>query len=294
MKRMRLTIAALIAWLFFFYNVERLGLGIDITSAAYILVPAIVVITVLVPRLHTVSAWIMLAAYTPMFLLLKAGTGSSIWGRYLAETVAEICALAVTIYLARGLSQGIREFEMAVAHISFGQFAKLSDALVAGEAEIYREVRRARAYKRPLTLLAIGVEEKSAKVALDRMVQEAQQAMIRQYVLSGVSRTLCDELEDYNIIAQTNHHFLILLPEIGLDDLPDVTKRLRKVVEEQVGVTLQIGAAALPADAITFERLVEKAISEMRTDLSSPSNLPGQAETTPEQAIYADTVGEQR
>ncbi|MDH4187387.1 MAG: hypothetical protein OEV08_10340, partial [Nitrospira sp.] len=140
---------------------------------------------------------------------------------------------------------------------------KLPEPFSTGQGEMYREVRRARHHQRPLTLMAIGVEERSIRVALDRMVQEVQQAMMKQYVLSGVARTLCDELEDYSIIAQRNDHFLALLPEVTPGKSRDLIERLRRAVSEQVGVALQIGIASFPEDAVTFESLVEKAVEEM-------------------------------
>jgi GGDEF domain-containing protein len=82
-------------------------------------------------------------------------------------------------------------------------------------------------------------------------------------VLSGVASTLCDELEDYNLIAQRNDHFLALLPEVTPGKSSDLIERLRRAVSEQVGVALQIGTASFPGDAVTFESLVEKAVEEM-------------------------------
>jgi hypothetical protein len=174
-----------------------------------------------------------------------------------------MCVIALTIILARWVSNGLGEFESAIAHITIGSVGKLPEPFSVGQGEMYREVRRARHHQRPLMLMAVGVEEESIQVALDRMVQEVQQAMMKQYVLSGVAKTLCAELEDYNIIAQRNDHFLTLLPEVTSGQLADLTGRLRRVVSEQVGVTLQIGTASLPEDAVTFESLVEKAIEDM-------------------------------
>ena len=123
------------------------------------------------------------------------------------------------------------------------------------------------------TLMAVGVEENSIQVALDRMVQEVQRAMMKRYVLSDVARTLCHRLEDYNVVAQTNDHFLILLPEVASEQLTDLVGRLRQVVSEQVGVTLQVGTASFPDDAVTFESLVDKAVEEMDGKKKPESSL---------------------
>jgi hypothetical protein len=186
-----------------------------------------------------------------------------VWGTAIPLTVTETCIIALTTILARWVSNGLIEFERAIARITIGQVEKLPQPFSVGQGEMYREVRRARHYQRPLMMIAVGVEEESIQVALDRMVQEVQQAMMKQYVLSGVARTLCTELEDYNIIAQRNDHFLILLPEVTPGQLNDLVRRLRKAVSDQLGVPLQIGTASFPDDAVTFESLVEKAVEEI-------------------------------
>jgi len=263
MKRMRFLIAVLIVWLFVFYNIERLSEPINITRVAYTLVPITAVLVILVPRLRKVPLGVLLVGPIPIVLVLRAWLRYGTWDTAIPLTVTEICVIALTTILARWVGNGLSEFESAIANITIGQAGKLPEPFSTGQGEMYREVRRARRYQRPLTLMAIGIEEGSIQVALDRMVQEVQQAMMKQYVLSGVARTLCAELEDYHIIAQRNDHFLALLPEVTSEQLTDLAGRLRKAVSEQVRVTLQIGTASFPEDAVTFESLVEKAIEEM-------------------------------
>ena len=270
---MRFLIAILVLWLFLFYNVERLSKPIDITDVAYTFVPLVAAFSVLVPRLHKVPLWALLVVSTVVFLALKTWVKSGVWGMSLPLTVMEVCAIAVTIALAHGVGNGVNEFENAVAHITIGQVDRLPEPFSTGQAEMYRELKRARHYQRPLALMAIGIEEESIQVALDRMVREAQQAMMKRYVLSDVARALCEELEDYNIIARKNNHFLVLLPEVTSEELSDLTDRLHEAVSGQVGVALQIGTASFPKDAVTFDSLVEKAMGEVNGKLTPESAL---------------------
>jgi GGDEF domain-containing protein len=263
MRRLRFLVAILIIWLFLFYNIERLSEPINITRVAYTLVPFMAVLTILIPRLRKVPLGVLLVGPIPIVLVLRAWLRYGVWGMYIPLTVTEICVIALTTILARWVSNGLGEFESAIANITIGQAGKLPEPFSTGQGEMYREVRRARHHQRPLTLMAIGIEEGSIQIALDRMVQEVQQAMMKQYMLSGVSKILCDELADYNIIAQRNDHFLALLPEVTPEKLTDLIERLRGAVSERVGVALQIGVASFPEDAVTFESLVEKAIEEM-------------------------------
>jgi GGDEF domain-containing protein len=98
------------------------------------------------------------------------------------------------------------------------------------------------------------------------MVQQAQQAMMKRYVFSEVARALCDELDDHNIIAHDNGHFLVLLPEVTSEELTHLVNNLREVISERVGVILQIGTASFPDDAVTFDSLVEQAMGEMERE----------------------------
>ena len=278
--RMRLPVTILIIWLFLFYNIERLSEPIDITRMAYTFVPLMAAVTILTPRIRKIPLWVLLVAPIPVFLVLKAWLRPRAWGASLTLTVTELCIIAITTILARWVSNGVSEFERAVARITIGQNDTLPDSFSTGQAEMYREIKRARHHQRPLALMAIGIEKTSIQVALDRMVQEVQQAMMKRYVMSDVARRLCDKLEDYDIIAQNNDHFLILLPEVASEELSDLTNQLRQTISEQVGVTLQIGTASFPKDAVTFESLVEKAVGEMSEEQEPRHSLRPQPSAT--------------
>jgi hypothetical protein len=114
----------------------------------------------------------------------------------------------------------------------------------------------------------VAIEEKSLRLNLDRIVQEAQLGMIKHYALSRVAKLLCDRLEDCDIIVQNNEHFLILLPETKPEDLPGLIERLRRQVSEQVGVEVNIGTASLPYDSYTLEGLIDQATKGIKMDLA--------------------------
>ncbi|HSJ55159.1 MAG TPA: hypothetical protein VLC52_15560 [Anaerolineae bacterium] len=263
MNRIRLLFISLIFWLFFFFSIERPLRMVDICRVAYILVALMPIVTILLPRWRKVPLWVLLVVPVPTLLGLKVLEGDPVWGPALALTITEVCAVGISTILGTWVSNAIAEFEGAVAHITIGRFGTQGAPGSTGEIEMYREVRRARHHQRPLSLLAVGIDEASVQVVLDRMVQEAQQAMIKRYVLSDVARTLCTELEDYNLVAQGNGHFLVLLPEVTSDKLQPVVDRLRRAVAEQIGVSLRVGMACYPENAVTFESLVETAEKEM-------------------------------
>lgn len=258
MKRIRLPVAFLIIWLFLFYNVERLSKPINISQVAYTFLPAAAALMLLYPPLHKANVWLVSGAATAAFLALEAWFGNGL-DVPLPLVVTQVAAILVTLLLARRVSAGVTEFEHAVVNMTLGHFAERRTR----QGEIYREVQRARVYHRPLMLVALRADDASIRVALDRMVQEAQQSMMRQYVLAGVSKVLSDELDDYNIVAKRRDHFLVVLPEMTPEKAPLVVSRLKKTVSERLGVTLKVGMASLTKEVTTFESLVQRAVTDM-------------------------------
>jgi GGDEF domain-containing protein len=263
---MRFQVAILAFWLVVFYNNERLGGQMDMAGPIYVFVPVVAVITILIPRLCRVPLWALSGTFILAFLILRVLAGSRVWDPALPLIVTEVCIIALTAVLAYWVRSSVNKFEEAVVCITTGQNTQVPEPSIGGQAEMYRELRRARRHNRPLALVVIGVEENSISVALDRMVQEAQQAMMKHYVLSQISKALCNELEDYSIVAQTDDRFWILVPEMASDGVPTMVDDLQETVFERVGIVPRIGAASFPDDALTFDSLMEKAVSEMKRE----------------------------
>jgi GGDEF domain-containing protein len=131
---------------------------------------------------------------------------------------------------------------------------------------MYQEVRRARAFNRPLVLIAIEPESDSLGVVQEKLVQEVQRATMKQYVFAALAKTLSDQLGPYNVIAQDGDKFLVLLPEVSKEDLPRLIAQLRGKIGESIGLGLQIGTASMP-EVETFDELVEAAYAEMMSKI---------------------------
>jgi hypothetical protein len=267
MKRIRFRVIILVSWLAVLFNAERFFTPIGINDIAYLYVLAMVIFILALPKVINFPFWVLLAAQIVVFYLLKAWTGAMDGPFTLALSITEFCGILVSSILAYWVSLATSEFETAVKNILVGRRNKIPEHAQGGNGSIYREVRRARNHQRPLTLMAVAVDENSIKIDLDRISKEAILAMSKQYKLSSLSRTLCDELEDCTVIVQTDEHFVVVLPETAQEDLPFVLDRLRKQAADQVGIKLKIGTASLPEDSLTFEGLIEKATMDMHSDL---------------------------
>ncbi len=282
MKRLRFLITIIILWLFLLYSIERLSEPINISAMAYVFIAAVAALTVLIPRLHQVPVWLIVGGPVLVFLALKIWQGHHPqWDKAIPLVVTEMSFIALTSLLARQVNHMLGEFEKAAADLTIGMVGKSICPFATGQGEMYREVRRARTHQRPLSIMAIGLEEKTLLALLPRMLAEAQQAMGKHIALSGIAKVLDEELEDYHIIAKQNNHFIVLLPETDQKDLTTLERQLYEAVSKRMGVTLKIGSSSLSNSVVTFERLVEEATVAMEIREEAAIDMEATEEPSP-------------
>jgi GGDEF domain-containing protein len=269
MNRLRLWITLLILWLIFFFNIERINSPINIRSYTYIFVAIVVAVTLALPRLQRISFLFLITIPVPIFLWLKATIEKGTWydnllnGYSLPLTVTQVSAIILTGLLARQILYGLREFEDVIAHITFGYIGKPPKPFAEGQSAMYKEVKRARRYHRPLSVIALRINEADVQVAIPQITKDIQQAMIHEYVMAGVARTLDENMHDFDTIAVHNNHFILVLPELSNEEVKRLAAQLVDTVKDKMKVRLQAGTASFPDEAVTFENLVEAAMGNI-------------------------------
>ncbi len=275
MRTMHYRALLIVAWLVFFYNIERVrwlvGAGQIqfVTRYAYIFVALSALITLALPVLHRLPLWLLSTVGVILFLVLKSWLGYPLWEEALAVTVTEICAILVTGLLTRQVVGAISEFENSIVNFTIKHVGRQTKAFDIEQGEMYQEVRRARAFNRPLALMTIEPGSNSFEVATEKMVEEVQQATMKQYVLAALAKELEGQLGPYSVIAQDDDRFLVLLPEASRADIPRLISQVRGQVQESMGLDLRIGTATLP-EVETFDELVETAYAEMKKPRVKP------------------------
>ncbi len=264
MKQTHYWLAGLIAWFFFFYNIEKLFGVINIATFVYVMVFVYAVLLILVRPLQRLAFhWLLLLSLVPYFLLKVLSDRPFIDGANLPLTVTEICAVLITIALVRQIVLGFGEVRQTLVDLTLGRLKHQAYPFDEGQGQIYHEIRRARRFKREAALLAISPTNQSVKLSLNRFIQEAQREIIDQYVDARIAELLVDELGDSGIIVQRDNHFITLLPESDREDAIEVANRLKSIASESLGLKFEIGIATFPDEAVTFETLLESAEEKM-------------------------------
>ena len=271
MKHLRLWLTVLLAWLVLLLRMEDVLQPVPIARFAGILAAGLAVCMILTPSLQRLSLpWLFVWPLLP-FAILKLVLGYPIAGPALPITLTEICFIELTVILARETGRSIAEFQRAVSDTMMARLPAMFRPFQAEQSEMYREIRRARMYRRPLVLLAVTAHPESLRPALHRFIEEVQRVTLARYTAGRIAQLLSEEMKDCDIIAQRDDHFVVLIPETSRDSAGQLVAKLSAAAREKLGLALKLGLCSFPDQEVTFEKLLERAELEMRQSDAGPS-----------------------
>jgi hypothetical protein len=284
MRRLRFWIIVTGIWLTFFFNIERIIFeqfdANIIRSDTYIFVAIVALVPLLLPRLNSLSFSSILIIATAVFLYLwyqNPRWGQSVVLNYPQAnamsmlTILQINAILLTGLLSRQISYSTNEFEDVIAKITFGHIGARPAPFAEEQSDMYREVRRAARYGRPLAMVAIKIDEKSIQYPLPAIIKDVQNAMMKEFTLASIAKSLDENLLSFDIIALRDNYFIVTVPETAAQDISPLVQRLENAIEDKLGIAARIGAVSFPKDAVTFEHLVELAIENTDPHQHNPS-----------------------
>ena len=279
MTQLRYLFIAMCGWFFLLYNIEKLIAPINIASFVYVFVVACTVLLIVSVRLCQWPLYWLLALVFPVYFLLKTTLGYEIGGDNLSLTITELSVITVTTVLARMIGLQFEEWRKIITSLTLGELRDDLQPFETGQAQIYREIRRARRHQRAAALLAVTAIDISGEAdgkriqdtPLYRFLEEVRRETLEKYVSARLAEFLVAELGDLAIVTKRNSHFVTLLPEMDRSNLQDVVRRLQLAAKEKLGLQLKIGMSTFPDEAVTFERMLEDAETEMVGAKLSPT-----------------------
>ena len=291
MKRLRFWCVAICVWFFLLYNTERFHHPINLASFIYALTAISAVLLVAFPATSKLSVFWLLGALLPIVLLIKMWLNYPIVGPSFTITITELCAISVTILLARQLGGSIDEINHALAGTLVSHINDRSRPFEDGQEDLFREIRRARKYKRPLALLAVSVSRNTNNKMLTPLIREFERDSLSQYTMAKISEVLSAEMKDCSIITRRNGHLVMLLPETERAEAQELVNFLMLSAQDKLGVQLRVGLSCFPSDEITFVSLLERAEEAMRIsgERPTPQRLSEHWGTN-EQRLAAQTI----
>ena len=250
-------------WLVFFFNIERVIHPVDITKYTYVFVVLVALIILLFPNSQRIPLWLLMGVPSVLLILMQIWVKDPILGAEFPVTVTEVSSIVLTGLLARQMNRHLFEFEEAVSKIAINYVGSHIADFDEEQTIMYRELKRARLYERPLSMLMIKFTPDSLNLQLPHLVQTYKDSLINQMAMAAVVKVLDNNLFDTDIIAQLRDTLVLLLPELASKDIEKVSQKIRDTVKRETGFDLWIGAANYPDNAVTFERLLNHTKEEL-------------------------------
>jgi GGDEF domain-containing protein len=294
MNRIRNTIGILLIWFFLFFNIERINEPINIASFVYVYVLICSLVMLFFrPLLKAHFFWLFLISLSPYFVL-KVWYYQNLLGRSLPLTITEMAAIGLTLFLSRQLAYELTEMSETVTNIIINPLTKGINPFETSQNQINKEIRRARQHQQEVSLLAVRISEQSLQLNRNRFIRELETEIIQKYINARVGKLFIDKLHITDIVSQRGDLFVILLPQTGKEDTSNIVRRLQSNAQDSLGVTIKIGAATFPEEAITFEALLESAEQKMDQDSSESTKLSVIREGILENTLVIDDSSESK
>ena len=186
-----------------------------------------------------------------------------IGGASLPLTTMESLCLGLTGVLARQVGQNLEDLRRSAVIALLDHMQNRSRPFDDGQEEIDREIRRARTFRRDLSLLTIAAADETVGAALDKFTQEVQRDTIHKYVMTRIAELLSTEMKASDIITRSDDHFVTVLPETSRKGATQLIEKLKRSARERLGVELTVGLSVFPEEEITFVKLLERAHAHM-------------------------------
>jgi hypothetical protein len=265
MYKLRLWLGVFIFWLFLFYNIERINEPINISSFVYLLVPIAGMVPPLIPNLQRrVGNLIYTLLVLGAFFILKTSLGYQILGEQLPITVMEILIILISLFLFRKVSDTVWNFENTIANITFQQIGLPPRIYETTDTEdLYREVKRSRRFRRPLTLVVAKPVFDPSEGKINEILKEFEITMISRYVQARIAKLFSDELSDSDLIVVENDQFTILMPETIEEEALKRMHWLQEEAKKRLNIDLFVGSAEFPKQAVTLHGLIDNAVEDV-------------------------------
>jgi hypothetical protein len=265
------------------FGLERLDIGapgmFNLHPFAYVLIVLAMVLTIIIPQLRHASIYLLIPLWGGIYLVLWSlflGQFSSFTYDKLQVAIIELVLVTTGVLLAQGLARHITQVEDTIESLAFGEIPGRATCLEDAAEAIKVELTRSRRYNHPLTVLVLEPDPKTLQASLKRTLQEIRLNMAKRYANARLCQIVNETARRTDLVLQQakNDRFVILCPETEPHASTVLASRIQSLAHDNLGISIAWGAAAFPAEAVTFDELLQKAELKLLTPTAHPISAP--------------------
>ncbi len=275
MVRLRILIVAFSLWLTLLFNIERPDiLGVNLSSAVYILASVFVVVTLLLPDLSSIRLEILLIGSGILYLFMRplaVDDASSLP----TVLIIELVILFTTIILGRLISRVVTNSEHVFESVVTGADETRAHSTLKGEEEMNAELFRARRFDRPVGFIYFRVEVLTQAHAATDVIFNYEAILQRRYLRNRVARIAEATLFMNELVVWYGDNVLVCLPESSPENTAAVEQRINDLIRLSLNVRIPTGTANFPDDGFVLKDLIKTAVqrADEATDNSTTNTI---------------------
>jgi len=265
------------------FGLERLDIGalgtFNLHPFAYVLIVLALVLTIIIPQLRRASIYLLIPLWGGIYLILWSlflGQFSSFTYDKLQVAIIELVLVTTGVLLAQGLARHITQVEDTIESLAFGEIPGRATCLEDAAEAIKVELTRSRRYNHALTVLVLEPDPKTLQASLKRTLQEIKLNMAKRYANARLCQIVNETARRTDLVLQQakNDRFVILCPETEPHASTVLASRIQSLAHDSLGISIAWGTAAFPAEAVTFDELLQKAELKLLAPTALPISAP--------------------
>jgi hypothetical protein len=279
MKNLKVSLILLFLYLAVVFNIEKASSGtiaeVELNGFVNILITIIIIASLAfrffrnLTSYANLSFWVI-AYFAFWFISLRIGTMQA----NLQVTMIELILISVAAVLAREVAKNYFEIDTTLDRLVLASFGEHTLKMEDASNEIKSELIRSRRYQRALTLVVVEPDPTSLSKSMMASIEEIRNNLAMRYAMGKISEVINSTARRPDLVMHQSDHFILLCPETTAESSKILIERIKSSVKAELGVSVAVGVASFPDDALTFEDLLTKAISKVR-NLDSSSIAAG-------------------
>ena len=266
MRRLQESILYLLIQLTVLFNIERLDINgtspINLSTTIYLLTTIAIIMTLSVKWIRKLRPAVLGLLWAAVFIVVKLLTGAQhplLGGIYTYLTFTEFAMFLLAVYLTHNVALNLDELEQALKNFAFANNSKIKRTPESQE-KINAEIYRSRRFQRDLSVIVLEQDMNKARMENNKVVQEAQRALMEHYVSAMMAREVYAQLRQTDMLLEHDKvdKLIIVSPdtdEVGAKKLID---RLTTLAQNGA-FSMKFGTATFPDNGLTFDQLLRHA-----------------------------------
>lgn len=207
--------------------------------------------------------------------------------------MAGAAMLAGLVWLASRVASDSPDAEELIQSLSSAEHGGSLRVLDKTAPEVALYMLQSRRSGRPLGMVLVKPDADSQRSAAKRYRREIERSIAKRVSRFRVASLIGSNLRRVDLLVDgMTDGLVVLCPESDRESLDNLAERIQRTAQEELGLSVDCGAATFPGDALTLDVLAQRAEADLNRNAGFKTSGNGQDEQQNPAAISRAQVEE--